>query len=89
MDPMPETTALYERIQAARAARPHNLPAESAPFVGRATELTQVLNLLTNPDCRVVTIVGFGVWQDASGRRSRASSQSGTGYPLSEWRRLR
>lgn len=60
VEPMSETAALYERIMAARAARPHNLPEETTPFVGRAVELTEISNLLGNPACRLLTIVGWG-----------------------------
>lgn len=60
VEPMPETTALYERIQLARQGRTHNLPADSTPFIGRHTELAQIHNLLTNPDVRLVSIVGLG-----------------------------
>ena len=58
--PEPETTALYERIQTARRGRTHNLPSDTAPFVGRDIELTQINNMIANPDCRLLTIVGLG-----------------------------
>jgi predicted ATPase/DNA-binding SARP family transcriptional activator len=60
VEPMPETEALYERIQAARTVRPYPLPAPTTPFVGRAIELEQIHNLLANPACRLLTLVGFG-----------------------------
>lgn len=60
VEPMPETTELYRRIQAARAARRHNLPPESTPFIGRAKELEQLIAMVSEPDCRLVTIVGLG-----------------------------
>lgn len=37
-----------------------NAPAMISPFVGRRAELVEVADLLTNPDCRVVTLVGPG-----------------------------
>lgn len=58
--PMPETQALYERIKIGRQARLHNLPPDSTPFVGREKELTQIHQMLSNPDCRLLTIVGIG-----------------------------
>lgn len=60
VEPMPETTALYVRIQAARKVDRHNLPADVMPFVGRENELSQLHKLLTAPACRLVTIYGLG-----------------------------
>src|SRR5713226_6783247 len=37
-----------------------NLPVQSAPFVGRTQELAQILSLLDNPACRLLTLVGPG-----------------------------
>ncbi|MFO7633873.1 MAG: BTAD domain-containing putative transcriptional regulator, partial [Caldilinea sp.] len=40
---------------------PHNtLPAQSTPFVGREVELTQIGDLLSNPDCRLLSLLGLG-----------------------------
>jgi predicted ATPase/DNA-binding SARP family transcriptional activator/Tfp pilus assembly protein PilF len=66
--PEDATTALYQQIiaggEAVGALRPptysHNLPTQLTPFVGRQTELTQVVHLLSNPDCRLLTVVGPG-----------------------------
>lgn len=60
VEPMAETTALHERIQAMRAFTPHPLPAEAEPFVGRETELARIQRMLTDPHCRLVTVVGLG-----------------------------
>lgn len=60
VEPMAETTALYERIQAARTLIPRPLPAEAEPFVGRTAELAQISQMLASPTCRLVTIVGIG-----------------------------
>lgn len=60
VEPTPETTALYERIKAAVAPRPHNLPSPPTPFVGRQAELGQVTGLLAGPDCRLLTLTGPG-----------------------------
>ncbi len=38
----------------------HNLPPQPTPFMGRGTELTQIIRLLTNPDCRLLTLLGVG-----------------------------
>ncbi|MBX3002155.1 MAG: AAA family ATPase [Caldilineaceae bacterium] len=38
----------------------HNLPPESRPFIGRAAELAQIEQLLANPDCRLLTLLGVG-----------------------------
>lgn len=37
-----------------------NMPAQSTPFIGRAAELAQIEQLLTNPDCRLLTLLGVG-----------------------------
>ena len=44
----------------AAAIRPHNLPAETTPFVGREAELTQIGDLLSSRDCRLLTLFGPG-----------------------------
>jgi predicted ATPase len=64
--PDPETTKLYEQIKSdsakpkAAAARRHNLPQTSTPFIGRVDELAQIATLLSDPDCRLLTLVGSG-----------------------------
>jgi DNA-binding SARP family transcriptional activator len=60
VEPMPETTALYERLKAAGTAPPHNLSAPPNVLVGREAELQQAAGHLANPDCRLLTIVGPG-----------------------------
>jgi predicted ATPase len=37
-----------------------NLPVISTPFIGREKELTDIANLLTNAECRLLTLVGPG-----------------------------
>lgn len=42
------------------SARPHNLPSQTAPFVGREEELAEMGKLLEDPACRLLTLVGPG-----------------------------
>ncbi len=58
--PAPATTALYERLRQLTLPPPHNLPAESTPFVGREAELAEVVTLLTDPACRLLSLLGQG-----------------------------
>ncbi len=60
VEPMPETTALAERIKAADATRRTQLPIALTPFVGREAELKQIAERLAKPDCRLLTLVGAG-----------------------------
>ena len=60
VEPMAETTALYERIREAMVAPPHNLPPQPTPFVGRDEELAQIARLLDQPTCRLLTLTGLG-----------------------------
>jgi predicted ribonuclease YlaK len=39
---------------------PHQLPSQSTPFIGRTNELAQIAQLLANPDCRLLTLLGAG-----------------------------
>ena len=66
------TTTLYEQIRdqedgsielsllAIQAERPHNLPPQLTPFLGREKELAQLQTLFDNPDCRLITLIGLG-----------------------------
>jgi len=45
---------------AAPVVRRHNLPPEPTPFVGRQAELAQIAQLLADPGCRLLSIVGPG-----------------------------
>ena len=38
----------------------HHLPVQLTPFVGRTRELAEIIDLLANPDCRLLTLVGSG-----------------------------
>ncbi|MEZ4833808.1 MAG: BTAD domain-containing putative transcriptional regulator [Caldilineaceae bacterium] len=39
---------------------PTHLPPQFTPFIGREDELTQIADLLVQPNCRLVTLVGMG-----------------------------
>lgn len=64
----PETQTLYaslrasaEEIRPSRSFAPaHNLPLQTTPFVGRAEELVKIAELIRDPDCRLLTLVGPG-----------------------------
>jgi predicted ATPase/DNA-binding SARP family transcriptional activator len=62
--PTAETTALYDKIRDdgyLHAPEPlHNLPNDPTPFVGRDSEIEDLDELLANPDCRLLTLVGPG-----------------------------
>ena len=38
----------------------NNLPPQPTPFIGRLAELAHIANLLANPDCRLLTLLGVG-----------------------------
>jgi DNA-binding SARP family transcriptional activator len=69
--PGQETVRLYEGIRdgedlaglgylSGLCVPPHNLPAQSTPFVGREKELGELQRLLAEPEVRLVTVVGPG-----------------------------
>jgi DNA-binding SARP family transcriptional activator len=60
VEPEAETQALYERLKLAVVPRPHNLPPQATPFMGREAELARVAGYLENPDCRLLTLMGLG-----------------------------
>jgi predicted ATPase/DNA-binding SARP family transcriptional activator len=60
VEPLPETQALYHRLRTRREARPHNLPPQTTPFVGRQAELAQIAHHLDQADCRLLTLIGAG-----------------------------
>ncbi len=60
VQPTAETTALYERIRAARETTPPPLPPQPTPFVGREGELRGLVRRLANPQCRLLTLWGPG-----------------------------
>lgn len=74
VEPAAETTALYEQIRdketwgqgerekahVVRFSRPHNLPVQLTPFLGREQELAQIAECLAQPAYRLLTLVGPG-----------------------------
>ena len=38
----------------------HNLPVQSTPIIGRESELAQIDERLSDPDCRLLSLVGPG-----------------------------
>jgi predicted ATPase/DNA-binding SARP family transcriptional activator len=61
VEPMAETTAVYQRIEAARQRPPQeNLPPQPTPLVGRAAELGQLFTWLHDPARRLITLAGPG-----------------------------
>jgi predicted ATPase/DNA-binding SARP family transcriptional activator len=69
VEPSAETEALLAQIMAGSvpltapappAVRQPALPRPTAPLIGREAEINELVNLLAQPDCRVVTITGPG-----------------------------
>jgi predicted ATPase/DNA-binding SARP family transcriptional activator len=66
VEPESQTTLLYEQIRDEAPSRVlpgpvcHDLPVPLTPFVGRETELAQIRNLLQQPACRLLTLIGPG-----------------------------
>ena len=71
-EPAAETTALWEQLKAqeklaSSSALPVsssfcliNFPPQHTPFIGREGELTAIGDLLGNPDCHLLTLLGYG-----------------------------
>ncbi len=75
IEPAPETAALFRALihpapaavgkaaaplAAAPPAPSHNLPADVTPFIGREATLVQAAELLADPACRLLTVLGPG-----------------------------
>ncbi|MGD9028366.1 MAG: BTAD domain-containing putative transcriptional regulator, partial [Anaerolineae bacterium] len=69
VEPAAETTALVEQIRSGTLAAPTpphppvpspRLPTALVPFVGRDSELAQLRELLADPTCRLLTLIGPG-----------------------------
>jgi DNA-binding SARP family transcriptional activator/predicted ATPase len=63
----------------ARPPVPVFLPSQATPFLGRENELARIREMLANPECRLVTLVGQG----GSGKTRLAIQAAGQsiGYP--------
>lgn len=48
----PQTTSL--------TSRKHNLPYQTTAFIGRETDTANVVSMLADPSCRLITLVGIG-----------------------------
>jgi len=61
-EPDEETRRLLARLRAGErvASRPHNLPGQPTPFVGREAELRRIEGWLADRGTRLVTLVGPG-----------------------------
>jgi non-specific serine/threonine protein kinase len=56
-----ERISVGERVSYILTEGPrHNLPAQASRFIGRERELVEVNQLLSNPACRLLTLVGAG-----------------------------
>jgi len=42
------------------SVHPHNLPIQTTPFFGRKRELAEIIKLIENPSCRLISLVGTG-----------------------------
>ncbi|MCX7840195.1 MAG: NB-ARC domain-containing protein [Anaerolineae bacterium] len=58
--PSAPTMHLYERIRIAENLPRHNLPSSFTPFIGRTKEFAEILALLNQPECRLLTVAGAG-----------------------------
>jgi predicted ATPase/DNA-binding CsgD family transcriptional regulator len=57
---MSQSNVERQAIETTAPILPHNLPAQLTVFVGRESESAQVIGLLRNPDCRLVSVIGAG-----------------------------
>ena len=72
VEPSPETKELYEQIRLGTLSTNtdqlstvsytsvQNLPVQLTPFIGRKQELARLGELISNPECRCITLVGPG-----------------------------
>ncbi len=58
-EPSPATREVYERALHT-GAFDARLPAQPTPFIGRELELAEIARRLTDPVCRLLTLVGLG-----------------------------
>jgi predicted ATPase len=67
VEPSIETQDLYQRLTERRGPptiiidrSTQELPISPTPFIGRDEELSKIVELLSDPKCRLMTLVGFG-----------------------------
>jgi DNA-binding SARP family transcriptional activator/predicted ATPase/Tfp pilus assembly protein PilF len=67
VDPSPETNALYQQIKdgefdgGARAnIKTKGFPTQRTPFIGRQREVPEILERISDDDCRILTLIGPG-----------------------------
>ena len=60
IEPTAETRSLYNEIRLSSQTGRSNLPVPTTPFVGRTQELASITERLSDPKCRLLTIVGTG-----------------------------
>lgn len=72
VEPEPETMAMYEQIRLGdrrdrstvafprRDHRAHNLPEQGTGLIGREEELERIAEMISNPECRLLTLAGPG-----------------------------
>jgi len=60
VEPAQTTQSLRTRIAAMAHLPRHPLPPNTPTFVGRTEELAELTQLLTTPDCRLITLLGAG-----------------------------
>ncbi|MDA0246177.1 MAG: tetratricopeptide repeat protein [Chloroflexi bacterium] len=82
IEPAPETAELAERIRRATQTSRHNLPPAPTPFVGRERELAELVAHLTNPACRLLTLLGTGGMGKTRLALEAARRLAATGYFL-------
>ena len=58
--PAEATQKLADDIRQAQQKPPNKLPPQLTPFVGRTAELHKIHHYLTDPNCRLLTLVGPG-----------------------------
>ncbi|NSW53808.1 MAG: tetratricopeptide repeat protein [Anaerolineae bacterium] len=65
-EPGEETTQLFEAIRQGNGAQyciqpsPPDTPIRNATFIGRRQELSEIMERLSNPTCRILTLLGPG-----------------------------
>jgi predicted ATPase/DNA-binding SARP family transcriptional activator len=60
VEPAQETERLYTRLKAVAHAPSSRLTVSLTPFLGRENELAELVQLLADPNCRLITLVGPG-----------------------------